>query len=124
MSNNTKLKVNLTPHAVERYKERLSKEHLTTAQARKEILALIEYAKEERPYWLNEARKNDYGRNHTYLVIDAIAFPARKTNNGTYVLISCLAKGTVSPQKRKAKNHYKHIKRSRRGAGLRRLQGR
>lgn len=120
----TKVKVNLTPHAVERYKERLSKEHLSNEAARKEIIALMEYAKEGRPEWLSEARENAYGRKHTYVVVDAVAFPARETNTGTFVLISCITKGSVSPQKRKAKNHFKHIKRSRRGAGLRRLQGR
>lgn len=117
-------KTNLTPHAVERYKERLNKEHLSNEQAQKEIMALMQYAKEGQPDWLNEAQDNAYGKNHTYVAIDDIAFPARKTNNGSLILISCITKGSISPQKRKVKNKFKHIKRSRRGAGLRRLQGR
>jgi hypothetical protein len=120
----TKLKVKLTPHAVERYKDRLAKEHLTDEQAQKEILALMQYAVEGKPAWLSEARENAYGRKHTYVAVEDVAFPARETNSGAFILISCITKGSLSPQKREVRTKHKHIKRSRRGAGLRRLQGR
>lgn len=120
----TKHKVGFTPHAVERYKERLNKEHLTNQQAREEITALMEYAKEGRPEWLKEARRNDYGRCHTYLSVDSLVFPARRTGTGALILISCITKGSMSPQKRMGKNKHNRVKRSRRGAGLRRTQGR
>lgn len=120
----TKLKVGIVPHAVERYQQRLNKEHLTMNQAKREIEALMEYGVVGRPEWLNEARENSYGRNHAYITVDDVAFPARKTGTGAFILLSCITKGSFSPQRRKAKNKYSHIKRSKRGAGLRRAQGR
>lgn len=122
----TRLSIGITPHAVERYCERLHKDHLTSAQARQEIEALMQYGQETSttPDWLNEAQMNAYGKHHCYIVTDSLAFPARRLANDRLLLLSCITRGSLSPERRKARNKYKHIKRSKRGAGLRRRQGR
>lgn len=122
----TKLRIAISLHCIDRYKERLNKEHLPTATAKAEIEALMEFAEvlESAPEWLNEAQKNEYGKHHCYVVVESLAFPARRTNRGNFLLLSCITRGSISPERRKARNKYKHIKRSKRGAGLRRWNGR
>jgi hypothetical protein len=122
----TEQRISISPHAIQRYRERLHKEHLSTPKARREIEALVECSEYQNnpPEWLKEARKEKYGDGHCYIVCNDIVFPARHTNQNSWLLMSCITRGSMSPERRKARNKYKHIKRSKRGAGLRRWNGR
>lgn len=122
----TNLEVGITPHAIERYQVRLGKEHLVAKQVREEIRALMDYAQVTSipPEWLNEnGRVYHDRRSHFYLIVEDIVFPAKKLSQGGFLLLSCITRGSISPHKRARKNSSNQIKRTKKGAGLRRWNG-
>lgn len=113
----------LSLHAVERYAERVkSLPNPTLDEARRVAEEIVAVLRIERrlcnslPEWIEEPLSERVASRQadTYMLIgEDIAFAVKQRDNGTPILVTCLTRGTLSPQGRNRRNIRKQKRRAR-----------
>lgn len=109
--------IELSPHAIGRYQERI-KPALSLEQAERELVLVLDHASvtHERPSWYSvEGEPSRYQAPvDAFLMLGQdISFPLRITSQGHYAAITCVARSVLSPEARARANEQARRRRRR-----------